>query len=72
MKLDLLRIKILEKEYEANSICTQSLTTLIKLVLDYNNTPYYTSPDNVKLAINTLKELKVLIDDTINIQQLNS
>jgi hypothetical protein len=72
MKLDLLILKNLQKHPYNDELTHDVLKALITTVLNYEDKHFATAPDSVKMAINTLKELKILIDDEPVSQQLNS
>jgi hypothetical protein len=50
---------------------------MLKVVLDFSDTSYKLAPNNVQLALNTLKDLKIIVETTettenAKVQQLNS
>ena len=73
MKIDIKQLAKIEKEYRYdNPISCNSLQTMVDIILSYNNTGAdATFPPNVLVAMNTLKELKILKDEN-SVQQLNS
>jgi len=74
MKFNLKKLQKLEATFTDNPVCQSSLQEMITLVLQYTETGNYAlAPANVKIALDTLKELKVLEDTPIKeVQQLNS
>ena len=73
MKINLEKLKKIEELYDNSHSSELALRQMISIVLDYHNSPYTIAPDNVKLAINTLKDLGIIEESEISkIQQLNS
>jgi O-phosphoseryl-tRNA(Cys) synthetase len=75
MKIDLKKLQKVEKQYEESRLSTDTLHLMINNVLNFQDTSYSLAPNNVKTAINTLTDLKILISDGIDtppVQQLNS
>lgn len=75
MKIDLKKLQKVEKQYEESRLSTDALHTMINNVLNFQDTSFLMAPNNIKTAINTLVDLKVLIlDDNTKppVQQLNS
>jgi predicted RNA-binding protein Jag len=58
-----------------NSITLDALNLMVKNVLNHESTPYALAPNNIKVAIDTLTELKILVADNKSnspVIQLNS
>lgn len=73
MKLDLKKLAKIEKEYCENPVAVNSLQTMVDIVLHFNETTYRLAPNNVSLAITTLKGLGIIKEtETPEVQQLNS
>ncbi len=73
MKIDIEQLRKIEKEY-CEEISLYSLKQMVGNVLGYNESSYKLAPNNVKVSIETLKELKILVGDIEKpeAQQLNS
>jgi len=85
MKIDLKKLQKLEMQLVTqklpseilidNSLTRHALQVMVTNVLNFNETSYNLAPNNIKVAINTLVELKILILDDKDkppVQQLNS
>ena len=74
MKIDLKQIAKLEKQYRFdNPVALNTLQSMVEIVLHYNEASYELAPNNVKLALTTLKELGVISEQsTPATKQLNS
>lgn len=76
MKINFKKLQQIECDFSKDDVYVtrESLRQMINIVLDYYNSPYIIAPDNVKLAINSLKELGIIeeIDVEKKIQQINS
>lgn len=72
MKLDLKQVAKLEKQYRYdNPVAANTLQTMIDIVLGYSENSYKLAPNNVQLALTTLKELGIIKEGN-EVQQLNS
>lgn len=85
MKLDLKRLQKVSMQFASqklpgdiiidNSLTQHALHIMVTNVLNFYEAPFNLAPNNIKTAINTLVELKILIlDDNTKppVQQLNS
>ena len=74
MKINLKKLQKVEIGYADNPVCKNSLQTMVDLVFHYQETGNYKlAPANVQIALTTLKELGILIDqEAKEVQQLNS
>jgi hypothetical protein len=74
MKIDLKKLKEVEKEYEQQELPSYTLRLMLSQVISFGDTSYILAPNNIRLAISTLKELGILTEmDVIKpVQQLNS
>lgn len=58
-----------------NSLTQKALEVMVTNVLNFNETSFTLAPNNIRVAINTLVDLKILILDDKDkppVQQLNS
>lgn len=75
MRIDFQKLKKVEKNYDHEPICHNTLQTMVDIVLSYGETGDLSlAPHNVKTAGNSLIELGVLIDgpEKKAAKQLNS
>jgi len=75
MKINLKQLAKIEKTYIENGISLEVLKLMLSNVLNFGETSFSHAPNNIKTAVNTLKELKILVMDEVSaseIQQLNS
>lgn len=75
MKIDLTQLKEVEKSIQDYPVSLEALKLMVQNVLNFQDTSFRLAPNNVKAAIDTLVELKILILDQyrdLPIQQLNS
>lgn len=74
MKIDLKQLAKLEKQYRFdNPVALNTLQSMVDIVLQYNEASYALAPNNVELALTTLKELGVITyEASLSAQQLNS
>jgi hypothetical protein len=75
MKIDLKKLEKVEKQYEGSLLSSNTLNLMVNNVLNFQDTSFEMAPNNIKTAISTLIDLKILILDDNNkppIQQLNS
>ena len=76
MRIDFKKLEKLERSYRfENPVCTNTLQTLVDLVLNYGETAnYILAPANVQTASQTLIELGVLTNEPEKkeAKQLNS
>ena len=74
LKIDFERLKNVQKK-NSESVSLQTLEHILKIVLNFSDTSYKLAPNNVQLALNTLKDLKVIVEESSEkpeVQQLNS
>lgn len=73
MKIDLKALARFEKTNTTNYISTTAVQDMLNTVLNYNETGA-TFPPNYLIAYTTLKDLKIIVEETEvkSIQQLNS
>jgi hypothetical protein len=57
MKIDLAKLKVVEKEYEDTSLVSNTLNSLVDLVLNGDS-----GGSESPIAISTLKDLGILVD----------
>jgi hypothetical protein len=62
MKLDLQKLAQVEKTYSEGVLSHNALNSMISQVIAFEDTSYKLAPNNIQLAINTLKELGILIE----------
>jgi len=85
MKIDLKKLQKVSMQFASqnlpgggsidNSLTQHALQVMVTNVLNFNETSFLLAPNNIKVAINTLAELKILIldaNDKPPVQQLNS
>jgi hypothetical protein len=76
MRIDFKKLEKLERSYRfENPVCTNTLQTLVDIVLGYGETPNYVlAPANVQTASQTLIDLGILTLEPSkkDPQQLNS
>jgi exonuclease V gamma subunit len=78
MRIDLKQLAKVEKDYQGNTVAYNSLQTMMNTVLcNWDISPTDIQQDSVSIslqvAINTLRELKILRDEKDKpVQQLNS
>jgi hypothetical protein len=78
MRIDLKQLAKVEKDYQGNTVAYNSLQTMMNTVLcNWDISPTGIQQDSVSIslqvAINTLRELKILRDEKDKpVQQLNS
>jgi hypothetical protein len=74
MKVNLKKLKEIEKEYQEQELPAHTLRLMLSQVLAFGDTSYKLAPNNIQLAISTLKELGILTEMDIvkPVQQLNS
>jgi len=70
MKINLSRLKTVEKTYDDTLICLSTLNDMVNIVLNHDPTAMPLSQKYI-MAYETLKELGVIADKN-NVQQLNS
>lgn len=63
MKINLDKLREVENSYEGHDITRETLSSMLKTVLDFYNSSYSIAPDNVKLAYNTLIDLRIIEED---------
>lgn len=73
MKIDLKQLSKLEKQFRNNDqhVSLNTVQSMIELILGFNETSFKLAPDNIKMAITTLKELGIYKDES-EVKQLNS
>ena len=76
LKIDFERLKVIQNK-NAGTLLLQTLEHMLKVVLNFSETSYKLAPNNVQLALNTLKDLKIIVETTettenAKVQQLNS
>jgi hypothetical protein len=74
MKIDLKKLQKTYVVYEGTPTAS-ALKLMVDNVLNFSEAPYTLAPNNIRTAITTLVELKILILDDNNkppVQQLNS
>ena len=57
------KLEKLEKSFDSNAVSEETLLLMIETVLKFDDTSYILAPDNVKLALNTLKKLGILVEE---------
>lgn len=75
MKINIEKLQLLDIKYANNELVASSISTMIKEVLRYDNTKYENAPENIKLALRTLKYLGVIEEEPVLMgkpAQLNS
>jgi hypothetical protein len=75
--LNLFMLKTIEDSFKDSNSCYNSLQIMIDQVLNWKESSFKFAPDNIKLAIKTLKNFKVLEeideeDSKTKLQHLNS
>lgn len=60
MKINLKKLKEVEEEYKEHNLPNYTLHLMISQVIAYGEAPYTLAPNNIVLAINTLKELGII------------
>jgi hypothetical protein len=71
MKINLKRVKELERTYCDSPVSINTLQEMISLVLRFQEAPMNLATNNVSMALETLKDLGVIVDES-KISQLNS
>ena len=77
MKLDFNKLASIEASYKNQPVTLSSIKDMIEIVLRFQETSYKLAPNNVTLAIKTLVDLGILIEEDTKkedkpTQQLNS
>lgn len=77
MKINLEKLKEVEEQYKEQGLPNYTLHLMLSRVLGFEESPYSLAPNNVVLAINTLKDLGILeMEDntkkTEKVEQINS
>lgn len=75
MKIDLKQLQKAVRTYDATPIAAAALSQMVTNVLNFADAPFKLAPNNIRTAIDTLVELKILIldeNDKPPLQQLNS
>ena len=76
MKIDLEKLKEIEEKYKEQGLPNYTLHLMLQQVISFEQAPFTLAPNNIILAINTLKDLEILLVDEVRkdkpIQQLNS
>jgi hypothetical protein len=60
MKIDLEKLKEIEEQYKEQGLPNYTLHLMLSKVIAYDEAPYSLAPNNIVLAINTLKELGII------------
>jgi len=60
MKINLERLKEVEEKYKEQGLPNYSLHLMLQQVISFEQTPFALAPNNIVLAINTLKDLGIL------------
>jgi hypothetical protein len=75
MKINLEKLREIEKDFEGDHITSGVLQTMLNTVLEFYNTPNNSTPNNVRLAVNTLADLGIIEEEkepSKKIKQINS
>jgi len=75
MKINLKKLAEVEKKYAESGVSIDVLRVMVSNVLNFQDTSYSLAPNNIKTSINTLVDLKILVEDAKldpPVQQLNS
>jgi hypothetical protein len=75
MKINLKKLAEVEKKYTESGVSIDVLRVMVSNVLNFQDTSYSLAPNNIKTSINTLIDLKILVEDAKldpPVQQLNS
>ena len=75
MKINLKKLAEVENKYAENYVSLDTLRLMVTNVLNFEETSFNLAPNNIKTAISTLVDLKILVEDNkVNpsAQQLNS
>jgi hypothetical protein len=76
MKIDLEKLKKVERKYDDSGLSHYAIELMLKEVIAFNQAPYKLAPNNVMLSMNTLIDLGILIIEEDKkdppVQQLNS
>jgi hypothetical protein len=76
MKINLERLKEIEEKYKEQGLPNYTLHLMLSQVIAFEQAPFTLAPNNIVLAINTLKDLGILDmegkKDPPKTQQLNS
>lgn len=73
LKIDFERLKDVQK-FNDDELSKHTLQGMLSVVLNFSDTSYKLAPNNVQLALNTLKDLKIIVEtaEKLEVQQLNS
>ena len=63
MRIDIKSLHAVESVYKDQDLSLFAIRTMLANVIEFGVTSYKLAPDNVKMAILTLKELNILVDD---------
>jgi hypothetical protein len=73
MKINFEKLSTFEQSCYNSSLTLQAVNKMIENVLNYREDKYENAPQNIKMAIDTLKDLGIIEEGkNNNIQQLNS
>jgi hypothetical protein len=76
MRINLEKLKEIEEKYKEQGLPNYSLHLMLQQVIAFERAPFNLAPNNITLAINTLKDLGILDveekKDLSKTQQLNS
>lgn len=75
MKINLKKLAEVEKKYAESGVSIDVLRLMVSNALNFQDTSYLMAPSNIKTSINTLIDLKILVEDAKldpPVQQLNS
>lgn len=76
LKIDFQKLRMIQIE-NSEAISLQTLQSMLLVVLNFSDTSFKLAPNNVQLALNTLKDLGVIVETTettknSDVRQLNS
>lgn len=73
LKIDFEKLRAVQKR-NCETVSLSALENMLMIVLNFSDTSYKLAPNNVQLALNTLKDLKIIVEtpETPEVQQLNS
>ena len=74
MKIDLKKLQEIERKYQAGELPIHTIRLMLSQVIAFGDAPYKLAPNNIQLAISTLKELGILteMESVKPVEQLNS
>ena len=76
LKIDFEKLKNVQR-FNTETLSLFTIEHMLRVVLDFSDTSYKLAPNNVQLALNTLKDLQIIVEipetnKNTEVKQLNS